>query len=254
MGYTLKNIVNSPFLGKNSSYVSSDYGPRTITLNGEKVSKKHNGIDLTSGTTIVPIAPGKVTAVKTDIKGTTKSSSTGNYVAINHGDNLVSYYYHMKYGSIPVKVGDEVSKDTVIGEKGATGNVTGPHLHLAIKKSGKWVDPKPYLLGEKAIGPTTYITIKVVAGDTLYYLANKFKTTIDELTKLNNKNNPNKLSIGETLKIPKGNYTIYNIKSGDNLYNLAKKYNTTWQSIYQRNKHAIGTNPNVLKVGIEIVI
>ncbi len=254
MGYTLKNIVNSPFPSKNSSYVSSDYGPRTITLNGKQVSKNHNGIDLTSGTTIVPIAKGRVTAVKTDIKGTTSSSSTGNYVAINHGDNLVSYYYHMKYGSIPVKVGDEVNKDTVIGEKGATGNVTGPHLHLAIKKNGKWVDPKPYLLGEETIGPATYIIIKVLSGDTLYYLAKKYNTTVDELVKLNNKSNPNKLSIGENLKIPKGNYIIYNIKSGDTLFAISKKYNTTWQNIYQRNKHAIGPNPNILKIGTELVI
>lgn len=72
-------------------------------------------------------------------------------------------------------------------------------------------------------------TYKVVAGDTLYSIANKLDTSVSELKKINNLTS-NTLSIGQTLKIPTkvvdiGDTELYQVKSGDTLYSIAKKYN-----------------------------
>ena len=71
-------------------------------------------------------------------------------------------------------------------------------------------------------------TYKVVSGDTLYGIANKLDTTVDELKKINNLTS-NQLSIGQVLKIPTkvvdlGDTTIYQVKKGDTLYSIANKY------------------------------
>ena len=71
-------------------------------------------------------------------------------------------------------------------------------------------------------------TYKVVSGDTLYGIANKLDTTVDELKKINGLTS-NMLSIGQVLKIPTkvvdlGDTTIYQVKKGDTLYSIANKY------------------------------
>ena len=114
-------------------YVSSEYGYRgAIYLNGKLISSTgiHEGIDLTNGlgsaNKIYAVANGKVAAVWYDQWG-------GNQITIHHNINGKSYsssYAHLS--KTLVKVGDIVSKDTVIGMMGSTGNSTGPHLHLAI--------------------------------------------------------------------------------------------------------------------------
>jgi uncharacterized protein YjdB len=62
-------------------------------------------------------------------------------------------YYNIKKGSVTVKKGEYVDAGDVIGRMGATGNVTGAHLHFGIKANGKWVDPAPYIEGKKEIVP-----------------------------------------------------------------------------------------------------
>lgn len=78
--------------------------------------------------------------------------------------------------------------------------------------------------------PDTMITdtYKVVSGDTLYSIAYKLDTTVDELKKINNLKN-NDLKVGQKLKIPTkvvdiGDTDLYQVKSGDTLYGIAKKY------------------------------
>lgn len=55
-------------------------------------------------------------------------------------------------------------------------------------------------------------------------------------------------------KDSKPSETIYIVKKGDNLSKIAKKYNTTWQKIYNNNKKVIGSNPNLIKPGMKLVI
>ena len=83
-------------------------------------------------------------------------------------------------------------------------------------------------------------TYKVVKGDTLYSIARKFNTTVDELKSLNNLTS-NTLSIGQILKIPSSNSTnTYTVVKGDTLYSIAKRFNTTVDKLKSLNN--LGTN------------
>lgn len=74
--------------------------------------------------------------------------------------------------------------------------------------------------------PENSNTYKVVAGDSLYSIANKYNTTVAELKKLNNLSN-NNLSIGQVLIIPSSTVSnnTYKVLNGDTLYSIARKYN-----------------------------
>lgn len=151
MGYTTINAKKSVFK-EGVHYMTSPFGTRT--LNGN--TSMHNGIDLIGKNYacdyIVAFAAGKVTAMLNSCGGSTPS--TGNYVTIDHGNGAITVYYHMRKGSVAVKVGDTVTAGTVIGYMGTTGNSTGNHLHFGVKINGSWVDPRPYLEGSKTIGET----------------------------------------------------------------------------------------------------
>lgn len=79
--------------------------------------------------------------------GSTGTESYGNFVMIRHDNGLESTYAHLQQG-IKVKIGDKVTKDTVIGIIGESGNAHGRHLHLRIKKNGTLVDPVSYLTAD----------------------------------------------------------------------------------------------------------
>jgi murein DD-endopeptidase MepM/ murein hydrolase activator NlpD len=63
----------------------------------------------------------------------------GNCVVINHGLGFMTIYMHLS--KFEVKEGDKVEKDQIIALSGGTGRVTGPHLHLAVRWSGEYLDP-----------------------------------------------------------------------------------------------------------------
>jgi murein DD-endopeptidase MepM/ murein hydrolase activator NlpD len=67
----------------------------------------------------------------------------GNFVVIDHGQGLLSLYLHLS--KISVKEGDEVRKGQEIGVSGGTGRATGPHLHLAVRWQGIYLDPQVLL-------------------------------------------------------------------------------------------------------------
>ncbi len=95
----------------------------------------------------------------------------------------------------------------------------------------------------------TYLTYKVVSGDSLYSIARKYNTTVDELKRLNNLTS-NMLSIGQILKIANksdesGYYLIYKVVSGDSLYSIAKRFNTNVNAIKILNN----LNSNLLRIG-----
>lgn len=101
----------------------------------------HTGIDfaVSVGTTIHAIGPGKVVAAG-------DGGAYGNQVVIRHSDGMYSQYAHMS--KIKVSVGDTVRGGTVIGLSGATGNVSGPHLHMEVRTGpdyGTDINPLPYM-------------------------------------------------------------------------------------------------------------
>ena len=67
----------------------------------------------------------------------------GNCVVIDHGQGLLSLYLHMSKFS--VKEGDDVEKGQELGLSGGTGRATGPHLHLAVRWQGVYLDPQALL-------------------------------------------------------------------------------------------------------------
>ena len=114
--------------------ISSTYGYRTYYIYGKKVTDFHRGIDIPSavGTDIYAAQTGKVVIA-------TKHSSYGNYIVVDHGGGISTLYAHCS--KLLVSVGDTVKQGDHIAEMGATGNVTGPHLHFEVRVDGKIQDP-----------------------------------------------------------------------------------------------------------------
>ena len=101
----------------------------------------HTGVDFVvpTGTTVKAIAAGTVVSAAYD-------GAYGNEVVIRHADGEYSQYAHMS--QLSVSAGQTVTEGQQIGLSGATGNVTGPHLHFEIRTTpyyGSDVDPVAYL-------------------------------------------------------------------------------------------------------------
>jgi len=109
------------------------------------------------------------------------------------------------------------------------------------------------------INPSNYITYTVKKGDSLYSIAKKYDTTVNELISINKLKNTN-LSIGQKLQIPETynnensitlpNYINYTVKKGDTLYSIAKKYNVTPDTIIKDNS----LQSNTLSIGQNLKI
>ena len=208
MSYTLKNIKNCPIKGRTIVKVTSDFGKRKIynKFTKQYESNFHNGIDITGGNEIVSFLSGIVTSTRNNIEGYSEKYKTGNYVTINHGNNLYSSYYHLKKDSVCVKMGDYIENGTKIGLMGSTGHATGKHLHFGIKEYGRWVDPKKFLLNEVTISKNTNTEIIYVVkkGDNLTKIAKRYNTTWKHIYDKNKEligNNPNLIKVGWHLKI-----------------------------------------------------
>ena len=97
---------------------------------------------------------------------------------------------------------------------------------------------------------STYIVQK---GDSLYSIARKFGTTVNDIIRLNNLSGTN-LSIGQQLLIPGSNQVgstnTYVVKAGDNLYSIARKFNTTVDNIKLKNN----LKTNLLSIGQTLII
>lgn len=153
-----------PVLKRGYHYVNSDFGRRTYRNSaGNPVSDFHKGIDVQSNTAdhtdyvISPFA-GKVIARRNNYSGQTTDTGLdgmGNYVKIDCGNGVILRFQHLKKGSVTVGNGDSVKAGQTIGYMGLTGNTSGYHLHFDISINGTYVDPKPYLTGEKQLPGTT---------------------------------------------------------------------------------------------------
>ena len=67
----------------------------------------------------------------------------GNFVVIDHGQGLLTLYLHLS--EFKVKEGDTVKRGQEIGLSGGTGRATGPHLHVAVRWQGTYLDPAQLL-------------------------------------------------------------------------------------------------------------
>jgi murein DD-endopeptidase MepM/ murein hydrolase activator NlpD len=116
--------------------VSDVFGTRR-TFNG-KVQSMHQGLDFA-----VPTG----TLISAANSGTVRLAGPlyfeGNCVVIDHGQGLLTLYLHLS--EIKVKQGDRVKRGEEIGLSGGTGRATGPHLHLAVRWQGVYLNPATLL-------------------------------------------------------------------------------------------------------------
>ncbi len=112
--------------------INSPFSFRTDPITGE--IRHHNGVDLKAkyGDPVYAAAGGKVTF-------TGVSGGYGNLIIIASAGSYHTYYGHLS--KIYAKQGQKVRRGNLIGRVGATGRVTGPHLHFEIRRNNKPVDP-----------------------------------------------------------------------------------------------------------------
>lgn len=122
--------------GVTTGTLSSDYGWRTHPITGKR--SFHDGIDIANqvGTSINAYADGTVTK-------TSWTDSYGNYIVIDHGGGLETYYIHLS--GFDVSVGDSVTAGQLIGRMGKTGSATGSHLQFEVRVNGVPQNPWDYL-------------------------------------------------------------------------------------------------------------
>ena len=183
---------------------------------------RHNGVDLgwranEEYNIVYSNSRGVVVAVQTGQKTQLASAGTyGNYVKVDHQNGYYSLYAHLR--EVYVKKGQVVDENTRLGIEGTTGatgvmkngKIVGQrHLHFEVFKGTTKIDPTPYLTKsiytpkvEPAPTPSDGITYIVKRGDTLSAIAKRYNTTYPKLAEYNGIPNPNKISVGQVIKIP----------------------------------------------------
>ena len=130
-----------PFVLPLKTQPTPNFGSRSV-FNGQPRSP-HSGIDFASPTGTAVTAPAAGTVV---LAG--DLYFTGNTVVIDHGAGLYSIFAH--FSAITVGEGDVVDRGAGLGRVGATGRVTGPHLHWSVRLNETRVDPLSLLVATEA--------------------------------------------------------------------------------------------------------
>ena len=116
-----------------TAQISEVFGVQRV-FNGS-VKATHQGLDFRvhAGTLVAAVNRGKVILAR-------PLFFEGNCVVIDHGQGLLTLYLHLS--KFLVKEGDEVKKGQEIALSGGTGRATGPHLHLAVRWQGEYLNPQ----------------------------------------------------------------------------------------------------------------
>jgi len=116
--------------------ISDVFGVERV-FNGS-VESTHQGLDfrVPGGTSVAAVNSGRVILAR-------PLFFEGNCVAIDHGQGLLTLYLHLS--KFLIKEGDDVKKGQAIGLSGGTGRATGPHLHLAVRWQGVYLNPQVLL-------------------------------------------------------------------------------------------------------------
>ncbi|HMF54051.1 MAG TPA: M23 family metallopeptidase, partial [Edaphobacter sp.] len=125
---------------------TDSFGTRRV-FNGSLASV-HRGLDYRAktGTPVMAANSGRVVLAR-------PLYYEGNCVIIDHGLGLATIYMHLS--KFDVKEGEQVRRGQLIGQSGATGRATGPHLHLSVRWQGESLDPAKLFLLKLPL-PQTY--------------------------------------------------------------------------------------------------
>lgn len=112
--------------------VSDVFGSQRVFNN--KTLSPHQGLDfrVPSGTPVAAMNSGTVLLAR-------PLYYEGNFIVLDHGQGLLTLYLHLS--AIKVKEGDHVDRGQEVGLSGGTGRATGPHLHVAVRWQGTYLDP-----------------------------------------------------------------------------------------------------------------
>ena len=195
------------------------------------------------------------------IEDGTITPQPGDIIVYNWDDNTQpndGYSDHIGYV-------ENVSGRTITAIEGNKGEAVGRRT-LTVGNGNIRGYARPKYSGSSSTGSSgstggsdTVYTVK--AGDTLSGIAAKYGTTYQALASYNGISNPNKISVGQKIKIPGagssgstsggGGDTVYTVKAGDTLSGIAAKYGTTYQTLAAYNGIS---NPNKISVGQKIKI
>jgi murein DD-endopeptidase MepM/ murein hydrolase activator NlpD len=114
--------------------LGKSFGVKRV-FNGKPASQRHTGIDYPTpvGSPVLAVAEGTVVMAE-------EMFFEGNAVFIDHGDGLISMYFHL--ADMRVAVGEAVKKGHLVGHVGSTGRATGPHLFFGIRWHNARINPR----------------------------------------------------------------------------------------------------------------
>ncbi len=132
----LEREWSGKFMPPVSARVSDVFGTQRV-FNG-KAQSTHQGLDFAvpTGTSVAALNSGTVLLAR-------PLFFEGNCVVIDHGQGLLTLYLHLS--QFAVKEGDHVTRGQKIGLSGGSGRASGPHLHIAVRWQGIYVDPATVL-------------------------------------------------------------------------------------------------------------
>lgn len=123
---------SGPFTAPAEAEISDVFGSHRV-FNG-KTQSTHFGLDyrVPTGTPVAAMNDGTVLLAR-------PLYFEGNFVVLDHGQGLLTLYLHLS--EFKVKEGDQVKRGQIVGLSGGTGRATGPHLHVAVRWQGTYLDP-----------------------------------------------------------------------------------------------------------------
>ncbi|MCO6501242.1 MAG: peptidoglycan DD-metalloendopeptidase family protein [Vicingus serpentipes] len=193
------------------NYVAPLQNPVVTSNFGWRDGRAHSGIDLD-----LEVWDPVVAAFDGMVRVALYHPGYGRVVVIRHHNGLETLYAHLH--RFKVKTGDIVSAGQVIGLGGSSGRSSGSHLHFEVRFKGKCINPKHIISFKqnKLISDSLILTKKkwdyaalpvgvkyhkIVRGDYMYKIANRYNVSVKELCEMNGLRRNSLLIVGRTLRI-----------------------------------------------------
>ncbi len=221
----------------NNTAIDDDYLIRN-TANNQTIVIDYGYVDNAADSTFL----------KNNLKnlGEAVVKAIANYVGVNYLPVSLEGYYVVKNGDSLWSIASK--NNTTVNELKSLNNLSNNTLQV-----GQLLKLPTINNGNNNSTPSQNI-YTVQKGDSLWVIANKYGTTVDNIKSANNLTS-NNLSIGQTLIIPTKNNQItnqitYNVKKGDSLWAIANRYDTTVEKIKSTNN----LSSNTLSIGQVLII